>query len=118
MTSNANSMMFNYNIIKLSACKYMYGATSVYIHAHVVVYDHCHNYSPYICTCMQVLHGLDLRVDVGQTIALVGSSGSGKSTVVDLVQRFYEADSGEVCVCVCVCERERGRGAVCVYTNV
>ena len=61
---------------------------------------------------MQVLHELDLQVNVGQTIALVGSSGSGKSTVVDLVQRFYEVDSGEVCVCVCAC------ACACVYVYV
>ena len=44
----------------------------------------------------QVLNGLDLDVNVGQTVALVGSSGCGKSTTVQLIQRFYDPDSGYV----------------------
>ncbi|XP_069110560.1 ATP-dependent translocase ABCB1-like [Argopecten irradians] len=44
----------------------------------------------------QVLHGLTLKVKVGQTAALVGSSGSGKSTVVQLIQRFYDTLAGQV----------------------
>ena len=43
-----------------------------------------------------VLTGLDLQVDVGQTVALVGSSGSGKSTVISLIQRFYNPLGGQV----------------------
>ncbi|KAK3580598.1 hypothetical protein CHS0354_002696 [Potamilus streckersoni] len=45
---------------------------------------------------VQVLKGLSLRVDVGKTVALVGSSGSGKSTVVQLMQRFYNPQQGQV----------------------
>ena len=41
---------------------------------------------------------MSLKVEVGQTVALVGPSGCGKSTVVQLIQRFYDADSGEVLV--------------------
>jgi ATP-binding cassette, subfamily B (MDR/TAP), member 1 len=37
-----------------------------------------------------------LRVPVGRTVALVGSSGSGKSTVIALLQRFYDPSAGEV----------------------
>ena len=44
----------------------------------------------------QVLKDFSLQVDVGQTVALVGHSGCGKSTVVQLLQRFYDIDSGEV----------------------
>ena len=44
----------------------------------------------------QVLDGLNLEVRNGQTAALVGHSGCGKSTVVQLLQRFYDVDSGSV----------------------
>ncbi len=43
-----------------------------------------------------MLNGLSFDVKRGQTIALVGSSGSGKSTCVQLLQRFYDLDSGSV----------------------
>ena len=43
---------------------------------------------------IQVLNGLTLDVRVGQTVALVGSSGCGKSTTVQLVQRFYDPLEG------------------------
>src|SRR3954451_13545758 len=46
----------------------------------------------------QVLRGLDLRIEAGERVALVGSSGSGKSTVVDLVQRLIDPDQGQVLV--------------------
>lgn len=45
---------------------------------------------------VQVLRGLSLRVQPGQTIALVGGSGCGKSTTVQLLERFYDALSGSV----------------------
>ena len=45
---------------------------------------------------MQVLNGFSLRVEVGQTVALVGPSGGGKSTVMQLLQRFYDPDEGKV----------------------
>ncbi|KAJ3695069.1 hypothetical protein LUZ60_000446 [Juncus effusus] len=43
-----------------------------------------------------VLKDFSLHIPAGQTIALVGSSGSGKSTVISLVQRFYDVDEGMV----------------------
>ncbi|RII77412.1 ABC transporter ATP-binding protein [Pseudomonas monteilii] len=43
-----------------------------------------------------VLKGLNLHVQSGETVAIAGSSGSGKSTVSKLLQRFYEPDSGQV----------------------
>ena len=43
-----------------------------------------------------VLRGIEFSVSPGQTVALVGSSGCGKSTSVSLVERFYEALMGEV----------------------
>lgn len=44
----------------------------------------------------KVLQGFNLEVNVGQTVALVGSSGCGKSTTVALIQRYYDPDSGSV----------------------
>ncbi|WP_413250036.1 ABC transporter ATP-binding protein [Sinomonas flava] len=44
----------------------------------------------------EVLHGISFRVDPGQTVALVGSSGAGKSTVAQLLARLYDVDSGAV----------------------
>jgi ATP-binding cassette subfamily B protein len=44
----------------------------------------------------EVLDGLDLHVRPGETIALVGRTGSGKSTVARLVPRFYDVDGGRV----------------------
>ncbi|NXH11658.1 MDR3 protein, partial [Bucco capensis] len=45
---------------------------------------------------VRVLQGLNLHVEKGQTLALVGSSGCGKSTVVQLLERFYDPLDGEV----------------------
>ena len=45
-----------------------------------------------------VFNGFSLRVPSGTTMALVGESGSGKSTVVSLVERFYDPQSGEVLI--------------------
>ena len=45
---------------------------------------------------VKVLRGLTLSVQKGQKLALVGSSGCGKSTVVSLLERFYDAVDGEV----------------------
>ncbi|XP_033762473.1 LOW QUALITY PROTEIN: ATP-dependent translocase ABCB1-like [Pecten maximus] len=45
-----------------------------------------------------VLDGIDLDVGKGQTVALVGSSGCGKSTVVQLLQRFYDPQEGQIMI--------------------
>ncbi|XP_055935282.1 ATP-dependent translocase ABCB1-like isoform X3 [Argiope bruennichi] len=45
---------------------------------------------------VKILRGLGLDIEPGQTVALVGSSGCGKSTCVQLLQRFYDADHGAV----------------------
>ncbi|XP_009876034.1 PREDICTED: multidrug resistance protein 1-like [Apaloderma vittatum] len=45
---------------------------------------------------VKILQGLNLKVEKGQTLALVGSSGCGKSTVVQLLERFYDPLGGEI----------------------
>ena len=47
-------------------------------------------------TDQKVCNGYNLVVEAGTTVALVGASGSGKSTAVSLVERFYDPDSGSV----------------------
>ncbi|GKQ38800.1 ABC transporter ATP-binding protein [Streptomyces sp. A012304] len=44
----------------------------------------------------EVLHGLSFRAEPGQTVALVGSSGAGKSTIAQLLPRLYDVDAGAV----------------------
>lgn len=43
---------------------------------------------------VKILNNFCISVPAGKTIALVGSSGSGKSTVVSLIERFYDPNSG------------------------
>jgi ABC-type multidrug transport system fused ATPase/permease subunit len=45
---------------------------------------------------VEVLHDISFRVDPGQMVALVGSSGAGKSTIAQLIPRLYDVDSGAV----------------------
>jgi ABC-type multidrug transport system, ATPase and permease components len=44
----------------------------------------------------EVLHGISFRAEPGQTVALVGSSGAGKSTIAQLLPRLYDTDAGAV----------------------
>lgn len=45
---------------------------------------------------IRVLDGLQLDIDRGKTVALVGASGCGKSTVIQLLERYYDPDQGIV----------------------
>lgn len=43
-----------------------------------------------------IIKGLDLHVEPGQTVAIVGPTGSGKTTIINLLMRFYDVDEGEI----------------------
>src|SRR3712207_1358903 len=45
---------------------------------------------------VEVLHGVSFRAEPGQMVALIGSSGAGKSTIAQLIPRLYDVDQGAV----------------------
>ena len=47
---------------------------------------------------VEVLHDIDLTVNPGETVAIVGRTGAGKSSLMNLIARFYEVEKGEVTV--------------------
>jgi len=71
------------------------GESALPIHEGVIEFKHVDfSYVP----GKQVIYDFNLRVEAGKKIALVGSTGSGKTTVVNLLMRFYELDSGSITV--------------------
>ena len=46
----------------------------------------------------EILKGISFKVKAGETIAIVGATGAGKSTIINLINRFYEINDGEICI--------------------
>ncbi len=46
----------------------------------------------------EVLKGIDLDVTAGETVAIVGATGAGKSTIINLLNRFYDINEGTICI--------------------
>jgi ABC-type multidrug transport system fused ATPase/permease subunit len=58
-----------------------------------IIFDHIHfSYEPGV----EVLHDINLEVNPGETIAIVGRTGAGKSSLMNLVSRLYEIDEGQI----------------------
>ena len=52
----------------------------------------------YSSTGVEVLHGVDLVIEPGETVAIVGETGAGKSTLEKLIARYYDVNAGEVLI--------------------
>ncbi len=62
-----------------------------------IVFDHVYfKYQPH--TEKHVLQGISFRIKAGETVAFVGPAGSGKSTIINLLTRFYDPDAGTIYV--------------------
>ena len=56
--------------------------------------DVCFGYDP----GKEIIHGFSATVEPGQKVAIVGPTGAGKTTVINLLMRFYETDSGSILI--------------------
>ncbi len=75
--------------------KDLYGAAELTgCRGHVEAKDVSFGYTPE----KTVLHRLHMEARPGQTIAIVGPTGAGKTTIINLLMRFYDPDSGVICV--------------------
>jgi ATP-binding cassette subfamily B protein len=64
------------------------------VYGDVVFDDVCFGYEPGV----PVLKHVSLHAEPGQTVALVGPTGAGKTTIINLLTRFYDIDSGSICI--------------------
>jgi subfamily B ATP-binding cassette protein MsbA len=62
------------------------------IKGNIVLDKLCFSYIP----DEEILHQISLNIKAGETIAIVGATGAGKSTIINLLSRFYEFDSGDI----------------------
>lgn len=63
--------------------------------AHVIFEDVCFSYDGEECA-EPVLNGISFEAEPGETVAILGATGSGKSTLIHLIPRFYDVDAGRI----------------------
>jgi len=68
--------------------------TVPHLRGEITFEDVCFSYEPET----EVLHGISLRMSPGETVALVGPTGAGKTTIVSLIARFYDVTRGRILV--------------------
>ena len=72
---------------------------------------------------IEVIRGLDVSVQPGEQVALVGETGAGKTTIVNLIMRFYDVTQGSIKVCLLYTSRRKQNGlyehtgTVCTYSQ-
>lgn len=72
----------------------LYAAELEEVHGKVEFQDITFGYEP----DKKILEGIDLRAEKGTLTAIVGPTGAGKTTIINLLMRFYDADSGMICL--------------------
>ncbi|CAJ1362610.1 unnamed protein product [Effrenium voratum] len=73
------------------------GSTEEKLHAGTIEFKEVMFYYPFRAE-IQVLKGISFKIAAGQSVGLVGPSGGGKSTVMCLIQRFYDPQNGQILV--------------------
>lgn len=64
------------------------------IRGEIEFHDVCFSYTKDV----EILHGINLHIETGQTVALVGPTGAGKTSIANLIARYYDVSDGAVCI--------------------
>ena len=68
--------------------------TALSVQGKITLKDLCFSYLP----GEEVLRGISVTIQPGETVAIVGATGAGKSTIINLLSRFYDYDSGDILI--------------------